>query len=473
MNNHLLEIKNYFNSIARQRDDWKKKNKFYHDQMKNFCSFVIPAHKKVIEIGCGTGDLLAYVKPSYGVGVDIAENLVDIAKKKYPKLNFFPADAQNLSLNEAFDYIIASDLIGNLEDVQKAFEELRKISSEKTRIIITYQNNVWEPILTLAEKLKIKMPQPKQNWLSRNDIENLLELANLDVIKKDTMLLVPIYIPLLSNVINKYFAKLPVLKSICLVQYFIVRQKPVIYSDNDYSVSLIIPARNEAGNIEQAVLRIPKLGTHTELIFVEGHSKDNTLSEIKRVIKKYKNQKDIVLVDQGKGVGKGNAVRNGFHKARCDIVMILDADLTMPPEDLPKFYDVLRTKKAEFTYGSRLVYPMEKEAMRFLNMLGNKFFSIMFTWLLGQPVKDTLCGTKAIFRKDYYEIERGIEYFGDFDPFGDFDLIFGASKLNLKMLEIPIRYRTRTYGNTNISRFRHGLLLLKMTIIAAKKLKFT
>jgi len=122
-------------------------------------------------------------------------------------------------------------------------------------------------------------------------------------------------------------------------------------------------------------------------------------------------------------------------------------------------------------YGSRLVYPMEHEAMRYLNLLGNKFFSMAFSWLLGERIKDTLCGTKVLFRRDYECIAANRSYFGEFDPFGDFDLLFGASKLNLKILEVPIRYQERTYGETNIHRFTHGWLLLKMTVYGFFRLK--
>lgn len=466
------QVREYFNKVAFQRDEWKAKASYYHLKIEQLFKFLIPENKKVLEIGCGTGDLLAVVKPKYGLGIDISENMIKIAKKKHKKLNFKVQDAQNLQLNENFDYIIATDVIGNFEDVQKAFEELHKVSNEKTKIIITYYNFLWEPLLNLAEKLKFKIPQPLQNWLSSKDIENLLLLSNLEVIKKGSLILLPISLPIISDFINKYLAHLPIFKSLCLTSYFIVRKAPNIYSNTEYSVSIIIPARNEAGTIEQAVIRTPKLGRSTEFIFVEGGSKDDTLEEIKRVIQKYKNKKDLKLIKQGKGVGKGDAVRKGFAKASGEVLIILDADLTVPPEDLPKFYQAIRSGKAEFIIGSRLVYPMEREAMRFLNILGNNFFSLVFSFLLDSTIKDTLCGTKVLLKKDYQELTSNRSYFGDFDPFGDYDLIFGAAKLNLKILEIPIRYRARIYGTTNISRFKHGLLLFRMVFFALSKFKF-
>jgi glycosyltransferase involved in cell wall biosynthesis len=235
-------------------------------------------------------------------------------------------------------------------------------------------------------------------------------------------------------------------------------------------VSVVIPARNEAGNIEAAVRRIPQMGAGTELIFVEGHSRDATWGEIQRVARENPDLKIKILQQTGRG--KGDAVRAGFAAATGDILMILDADLTMPPEELPKFYEILASGRAEFANGCRLVYPMEEHAMQFMNLCANKAFGLIFSWLLGQHVKDTLCGTKVLSRAHYERIAANRSYFGDFDPFGDFDLLFGAAKLNLKIADVPIRYRERTYGETNIQRWKHGWLLLRMVLFAARKLKF-
>ena len=232
-------------------------------------------------------------------------------------------------------------------------------------------------------------------------------------------------------------------------------------------MTIVIPCRNEKGNIRPAVERTPAFGLKQELIFVDGHSTDGTLEECHAVARQFPD-KDIKVFEQA-GKGKRDAVRLGFAEASHDVLFILDADLTMPPEDLPKFYNALVTGKGEFINGSRLVYAMEKQAMRFLNVLGNKFFSVALSPLLGQPLKDTLCGTKVLSKEHYAQIVANRSYFGDFDPFGDFDLLFGAAKLNLRIVEIPIRYRDRTYGSTSISRFRHGWLLLKMTLFALRK----
>ena len=369
-----------------------------------------------------------------------------------------------------------SNTIGYLNDVQKVFEELHKVCHSGTKIFITYYNYLWQPILKLAEGLGLKQKMPQQNWLTQKDIGNLLYLAGFDMFRSSKSLLIPFNIPLVSMLANRYFAKLPLINYYTLNTFCVARPIPDTENkfkelNRQHTVSVIIPARNESGNIENAVLRTPEFGKHVELIFIEGNSTDDTWEKIQEIAEKYKNTHTIKIGRQD-GKGKGDAVRKGFDMANGDILMILDADLTVPPEDLPKFYHALVSGKGEFINGSRLVYTMEKQAMRFLNVLGNKFFSVAFSWLLGQPFKDTLCGTKVLFKKDYDRIKDNRMYFGDFDPFGDYDLIFGAHKLNLKITELPIVYQQRLYGSTNISRFKHGLILLRMCLFAAKKIKF-
>ncbi len=461
--------------ISQKRDKYIRRNRYYYKDIIKFLKFNIPVRSKVLEIGCGTGYLLNALKPSRGVGIDISPGMIATAKKSYSQLEhleFYRMDAENLQLDETFDFIVISDTLGYFEDIQRAFKELAKVVHPGTRIIITYHNFLWQPLLKAAEWLHLKMPQPHLNWLNKPDIINLLQLEGFDIIKQGRRFLFPKFFPLLSWFFNKYIAHLPLFNRLCITGYIIARPAVPGAGDNkDYSVSVIVPARNEKGNIENTVKRMPRLGKHTEIIFVEGHSTDNTMEEIKGVCEKYKDQWDIKYTVQ-EGKGKGDAVRKGFAAAHGDILMILDGDLTVSPEDLPKFYNAITSGRGEYINGSRLVYPMEKQAMRILNILGNKFFSLMFTWLLGQPLKDTLCGTKVISKENWEKIVANRSYFGEFDPFGDFDLIFGAAKLNLKIVEVPIRYRAREYGKTNISRFHHGWLLLKMVFFAMNKIKF-
>lgn len=462
------ELLDFYRRTAGSRERWKKRNRFYHRSLEGFFSFIIPEGKKVLEVGCGSGDLLNSVHPAYGVGIDFAPEYIEIARKKYPELHFEVDDIEQLQLQGQFDYILLSDLTNCLWDVQKALHNLRRLCHAQTRIIISQYNYMWEPFLRMGEFMHLKLRQPAQNWFTTSDLQNLLQLEGYQSIKIERKLLLPKYIPVLNAIFNKFFANLPLISHLNLVNLVVAR--PVLSDDQEYSVSIVVPARNERGNIENAILRTPAFGTHQQFIFVEGNSADQTFEEMLRV-KEAHPDKDILVMKQS-GKGKGNAVREGFDAATGEILMILDADLTMPPEELPKFYDALRYNKGEFINGSRLVYPMDKNAMRFLNLLGNKFFGWFFTYLLGQRLKDTLCGTKVLYKRDYEQVMKNRSYFGDFDPFGDFDLLFGAAKLNLKIVEIIIRYRDREYGSTQISRFKHGWLLIRMSAFAAQKLKF-
>ena len=463
------ELISRFNKLAGERETWIEKNRYYYEDQTRYYRFLVSEGLSVLELGCGTGDLLHALKPRRGVGVDFSGEMVKRARERHPDLEFREADIENLeSWGETFDVLVLADVVGHLQDIEETLRSLRSFCHPETRVVVSYYSFLWEPVLKVGEWVGQKMPQQHQNWLSTEDITNLLCLAGYEEVKTEYRLLIPKRIPWLSDFINRFIAPLPGIRRLCLCRYIVARPLG-LREKKKFSTSVLIPCRNEKGNVEAAIARLRSFGEHQEIIFVEGGSTDGTREEIQRVMEKYP-QKDIKLVVQG-GHGKGDAVRSGFSLAKGDILMILDGDLTVPPEDLPKFYRALAEDKGEFINGCRLVYPMEKEAMRILNLLGNRFFSFMFTWILNQRFKDTLCGTKALFRKDYENIQADRKYFGDFDPFGDFDLIFGAVKKNLKVVEVPIRYRERTYGTTNIARFKHGWLLLRMTLFAYRKIK--
>ncbi len=450
---------------------WRRRNSYYYNWLDKIYKFVVRPNSRVLHIGCECGDLLAAVKPSYGVGVDADPEMIELAKKRFPHLNFYVVDPHELELDEKFDYVLICNSLGRWHDIQQVLERIRPLTKESTRIVITYYNYLWEGILSLGSLVGIRRPYSYQNWLPQEDIANLLKLADYDVIRTTSYLMMPKRIPPLTTFCNYFLSLLPGFRFFNLVELVIARPASAVLRDEDLSVSVIVPCRNERGNIEDAVKRIPRMGRETEIIFVDGNSTDGTAEEIERQIAKNP-ERNIRLVRQGDGAGKGDAVRKGFAGSQGDVLVIQDADLTSRPEDLTKFFRALRDGKGEFINGSRLVYPMEKRAMRFLNLLGNKFYSVLFSWLLGQRFRDTLCGTKMIRREDYELIEANRSYFGDFDPFGDFDLIFGAVKQNLKVVEVPVTYCARTYGKTKISRFTHGWLLLKMSWIAFKKIKW-
>lgn len=442
----------------------------YRWLLARYYRHIIPADASVLEIGCGSGELLKLLPNQNVTGIDLSPVQVEAARENIPHGTFHVMAAEGLKLEGKFDFIILSDTINEAADVQAIFQRLQAVSRPDTRLVLNFFNNLWKPFVSLATLFGFRPKHPQCNWLASSDVRNLLELSDWEVIRKDPRILCPVPLLGLDYVINRFIAPLPLIRHLNLSIFTVARPRPKLADSKDYSVSVIVPARNEAGNIDAAIERTPKLGTHTEFIFIEGHSKDNTWEVIQQLPEKFP-EHDIKIMQQT-GKGKGNAVREAFATATGDILIILDADLTMPPEELPKFYDAMASGRAEYANGVRLVYPMEGEAMRFFNMLANKGFSILFSYILGQPVRDTLCGTKVLFRRDYEKVAANRAYFGDFDPFGDFDLLFGADKLNLRFTDIPIRYRNRTYGTTNIARWRNGVILLRMLAFASTKLRF-
>jgi SAM-dependent methyltransferase len=472
-NQRKRELLEHVESNLDEQDSWRTFNAAYHEDDYKFMRFLVPPGKRVLELGCGSGHLLAALQPSYGVGVDFSGKVLAKANILYPRLNFVPGDVEDpatlAGIEGPFDYIVIADTIGTFEDIDGTLRLVHQLCEPATRIIISYYSHLWEPVLKLAEALKLRSKQPVINYIATVDFLNLLDLANFESIREERRQLLPRRWLGLGPLINKYIAPLPGIRRLCLRTYIVgrpVRQFP----DRKFSASILIPCRNEKGNIENAILRMPKFGSAQEILFVEGNSSDGTFEECERVRDAYKDSWDIKVLKQD-GKGKGDAVRKGFAAATGDVLMILDADLTMPPEALPKYHAVIETGKAEFVNGTRLIYPMESEAMRPLNLIANRFFAYLFSYLVNTRLTDTLCGTKVLLRKDYETLAKERAYFGNFDPFGDFDLIFGAAKQNLKIIETPIHYKARTFGETQISRFRDGWLLLKMVWFAYRKLK--
>jgi ubiquinone/menaquinone biosynthesis C-methylase UbiE len=482
MSNRLVteRAQKHFDAIALKLDWWAQRNRYYYQDLDRLHQFLIPAGSKVLEIGCGTGDLLAKIDPAIGVGIDFSSVVVNLAKTKHPQLNFYCLDAEDLRLENQteypllgtkFDYIILSEVLGDLTNIQQVLANLHQFCHPHTKIAIDFHNFLWEPILHFAEQIGQRRPQPPQSWLSMNDVLNLLNITGYQTVKIGRRCLLPKYIPIVSNFVNRYLSPLPIVNHLGLTNYIVARKQIDRRKTSDYTVSVIIPARNESGNIAAAIDRLPQLGKQTEVIFVEGHSQDDTWAKIQTLVGEYQGNFTLKAFQQT-GKGKGDAVRLGFDRATGDILIILDADLTVQPEELINFVDAIVSGRGEFINGSRLVYPYSQAAMPWLNTLANKFFALVFSFLLGQNIKDTLCGTKVLWREDYLRICANRSYFGEFDPFGDFDLLFGAAKLNLHIVEVPVRYQPRTYGESNIAHVREGLVLLKMCLYAAQKIKF-
>lgn len=355
---------------------------------------------------------------------------------------------------------------GNLNylmDIQQQLKELHLKLSRHSRVFLIVYNPFMDILYNLATRLQFRVAPKPDVYITEKNLRTFARLANYDVVRVRPSVFIPFYIPLLSNFVNKVLPVIPLIRRLSFLWVVVLR--PIIPEENYPSLSIIIPACNEAGNIQYAIQRIPEFfGPSIEIIFVEGNSTDNTWQCIQNEIQKPHKQFEISAFKQP-GKGKNDAVRVGFDNAKGDLVTILDADLTMPPEMLPRFYEAYCKGHGDFINGSRLVYPMENEAMRPLNRIGNLFFCKILSWVLGISISDSLCGTKLYSLNDYKRFVSWRERFGDFDPFGDFEMLFASSELALGVIDLPVCYHARTYGETNISRFYNGLELIKMIII--------
>jgi SAM-dependent methyltransferase len=453
--------------------------RYFYGYLTRVLQARIPPGQRVLDIGCGSGHLLSALKPSFGVGIDVAPSAVAEARRAHPgqHLHFFEGDGADPRLlaqaGGTFDAVVMVNVVTHLTDVQRTLEALRAVCHPRTRVFIYSYSRLWQPVLRLAEILGLKHRPPPDAWLPPEEVRAMLHLADYEVVRHDYQIVLPAHVPLVSDLLNRYVGRLPGIEWLSLMYGVVARPSPNRFPGGRASrpsTSVIIPCRNEAGHIRPLVARLPDLGPNSEFLFVEGNSTDDTLAVLRQVLAENPTRPFRLLKQEGRG--KGDAVRLGFTRARGEVVLILDSDMGVAPEDIPKFVDALVRGKGEMVNGSRMVYPMEGEAMRFLNMLANKAFAYLFSWVLGQQVRDTLCGTKALYREDYERIAANRAFFGDFDPFGDFDLLFGAARLNLEIVDVAVRYHERRYGSTNISRFRHGWLLLRMSLFAARKLKF-
>ena len=469
---HFNELRNAIreknNSIAQLREGWIRNNPYYYGQLLHSLKYIIPEGKKVLHVRCSTGFVLNELKPSYGVGVDDSEKQIALAQQKYLSLRFICQSSENLQLEEKFDYIVISS-IEDIVDIKAVLDSVKRCSHRHTRIILIHYNYLWHPLVQFAEMLKLKIPQHSHSWLSLDDVTNLLRLSQYEHIHTKKIILFPFRIPLLSVLLNRYIARLPLFRNITMNRLTVARVKEI--EKRDYSVTVVVPCKNEAGNVENAVQRIPVMGTGTEIIFGDDRSTDGTKEKVLELMKKYP-EKNIRVVD-GPGICKAENVWTCFDRASGDILMILDADLTVVPEELPYFYEALACDYGEFINGSRLVYPMHKEAMKMFNVLGNKFFSSFFSYILDTKIKDTLCGTKVMWKKDYEKIKQLRGSWGIQDRWGDYELIFGAAKNHLKLVDLPVHYVERTYGETKMThRMKNGWVMLQMCMVSLFKIKF-
>jgi SAM-dependent methyltransferase len=475
----LRRVQAFYDALGPQREEWIARSRYYYDGLVRLLRFIVPAGRRVLDVGCGNGDQLAALEPSLAVGVDLSQGMVDLARHKYPHLELYSQAAEELCLpahevrGEAggFDFVVMVNVIGELADVLAALKRLRPLVRPHTRLVIVYYNHLWEPLIPLATRLRLKLNNPTQNWFSPGDVRGLLHLAGFEIVKSGVRMPCPKYVPGLAELVNDALGRLPLLERLGFVRFLVARPTmPLARSRAEYSATVVVPCKNEEGNVPAIPPRVPSMGTFTEIVFVDDQSDDATADRVREVIATHPDRR-IKLVT-GQGQGKGAAVRAGLAEASGDVLMILDADMTVMPEDLPAFFEAITENKGELVIGTRLVYPLGAQAMRTANILGNKLFAWAFSFLLEQRITDTLCGTKVVLRHNYARLLEARALFGEVDRWGDYDWIFGAAKCNLKIVEIPVHYVERMSGETKMrKRLGNSLIMLRMCWLALLRLR--
>ena len=475
----LDRVRGFYDALGPGREQWIARSRYYYDGLTRLLRFLVPPGQRVLDIGCGNGDQLAALAPSLGVGVDLSQGMIDLARRKHPGLTLFRQAAEELCLPQyevrgesgGFDSIVMVNVVGELADVLAALKCLRPLVHADTRLVIVYYNHLWEPLVGPAARLGLKLANPTQNWLSPGDLHGLLHLGGFEVVKSGMRMPCPKYVPVVADLMNGVVGRLPLLHQLGFVRFVVARPTlPLSRPPADYSATVVVPCKNEEDNVPAIPGRVPEMGAFTEIVFVDDRSDDATAACVREAIAAHP-QRRIKLV-QGPGLGKGAAVRAGLAAASGDVLMILDADMTVMPEDLPAFFEAITCNKGELVMGTRLVYPLGADAMRTANILGNKLFASAFTFLLEQRITDTLCGTKVVMRRNYQRILEARQLFGDVDRWGDYDWIFGAAKCNLRIVEIPVHYVERVAGETKMGkRLRNGLVMLRMCWLALRRLK--
>ncbi len=472
-------VERFYDDLGPGRDAWIERSRYYYDTLAELLRLHVPRGAKVLDIGCGNGDLLAALEPSRGVGVDLSRAMVDLARAKHPELEVHRQRAETLHLPEwevkdgegGFDAIVMVNVVGELADVLETFKRLRPLCRPDTRVVCVYYNHLWEPLTRPATQLGLKLDNPTQNWLSLDDLGAFLHLAGFETIKSGNRMPVPKYVPGLAELGNGLLGRLPGVQRLGFVNFLVARPEVALARPPaEHSCTVVVPCKDEEDNVPEIPKRIPRMGRFTEIIFVDDHSTDRTAERVRQVIEE--NPDRPIKLVPGPGQGKGAAVRAGLAHATGDVLMILDADMTVMPEDLPAFFEAITENRGEFINGTRLIYPLQENAMRTANISGNKAFAFVFTYLLEQRITDTLCGTKVVMRHNYEKILEARDFFGDVDRWGDYDWLFGAAKSNLKIVELPVHYVERVAGETKMKkRFQNGLIMLRMCGVALRKLK--
>lgn len=459
---HDAEIRAHFDRIAPDYPALKKRNRYYHAFLARWCRAMVPAGSKVLDVGCGRGDVLAATSPREGLGVDLSPAMIAGARADHPELAFTAEGIEAFQGDGTFDAALCVNTLEYTWDVGAVLNAVHAALRDNGRILITAANPVWSPLFKIASAFGLRIPDCRRLFITSRDLMNLLELHGFEVVYEQMHLAIPKWIPVVSSVINFVVSRIPGVRLLSSTQLVVARKLPP--RRREYSVSVIIPCHNERENVAACARSVRRLGAGTEVIFVDDGSSDGT-AEAVRAAAGVAGDVPVRLVSYSPRRGKGQAVVAGIASATGDICVIVDADLSTHPDELEPLYEAFATGRAEFVNGTRFVYPMEGRAMRWANYMGNRAFTILVSTIMERRVSDTLCGTKAFFRRDYAHFTMGR------DPWGDYDLLFGAAQMRLVLRELPVHYRERAAGQSKMKALRHTLNLLKMCAVGFRQIK--
>lgn len=452
-----------FERMAPVWEKWRKRNSYYHASMARLVGGMVVPGSQVLELGSGTGDLLASLKPSVGIGLNVAPSLTARATAKFPQLEFHTAEVDSIELPKEFhpQHLVMTNMLDYVYDVCEMLDSLTNVVSEGTLLTITTNNPIWAPLLRLASKFHLRIPDSPRNFITNKDICSVLHLQGYDVVEDAVTLPVPKRIPVIGTFLNAVIPEIPVVRFASSIQYIAARPR---YPRRPLSCSVIVPCHNEAGNIAECIRRVPDMGSGTEIVVIDDGSADGTAAVVTAVMD---GDPRVRLISFKANQGKASAVRAGFLAAQGDVLMILDADMAVLPEELPRFFAPLQKGTADFVNGTRLIYPMQGKAMKFANYLGNKTFCYIVSKAIRQRVSDTLCGTKAFLKRDYLRMPAG-----GTERWGDFDLLFGAARLRLRIFEIPVHYSERRAGKSKMRAFVEVWRFLWACVTGWKSMRF-
>lgn len=449
---HQEMIRKHFDSIAEDYPRWRRMNAYYNDQLVHWCRSRVPPGRRILDFGCGRGSVLSALEPSQGTGIDLSGEMIRYAKTDHPRLDFERTPIEEFRPRSEYDAVLCVNTLEYTWDVGAVLDKIHSVLRDNGRVLIATGNPLWSRIFRWASSWGLRMPECTRLFLTNKDLENLLSLHGFDVADSRMALPVPKLIPVLGPLLNWLVPRLPLVSYLlCSTQLITARKVPPVRKD--YSVSIVVPCHNEAGNVERCVRETGKLGLRTELIFVDDGSTDGTAQAIRPELNP---ELEVKVLRYEPNRGKSFAVQTGFAAATGDILMVLDADLTTHPSELRPLYEAFASGRAEFVNCTRFIYPGEQRSMHLANYIGNKFFAILVSLVMEARVSDTLCGTKAMFRWDYRHMTMGR------DPWGDYDFLFGAAQQRLVIRELPVHYRERRAGQSKMKTLRHALNLFRM-----------